>query len=264
MKKILPRIAVFALAGLLFSGCATNLQDETRDWAAEKFYSEAKAYQDSRVYEQSTKLFETLQSRYPYSRYAQIADLDIAYNQLRDNEQLLAVAAIERFMKGNPASPYLDYAYYLQGLAHFNDAQGFLSVIAAQDMSERDARSMRVSFESFQTLVKRFPDSRYVVDATRRMNYLIGAMAMHEVHIARYYYKRGAYLAAANRAKLALETYPQTVQIEHALALMVLAYDKLGMADLRDDARRVLDKNFPASRAVNEDSMIDRYWWAPG
>lgn len=264
MKKILPRIALFALAGLLFSGCATNLQDETRDWTAEKFYTEAKSAQASRTFDRSTKLFETMQSRYPYSRYAQIADLDIAYNQLRDNEQLLAVAAIERFMKSNPASDYLDYAYYLQGLAHFNDAQGFLSVIAPQDMSERDARSMRISFESFQTLVKRFPDSRYVEDATYRMNYLIGAMSMHEVYIARYYYKRGAYLACANRAKLAIETYPQTVQVEQALALMVLAYNKLGMKELSDDARRVLDKNYPNSRAVNEDFLADRYWWAPG
>lgn len=264
MKKILPRIAALACASLLLVGCATDIMDETHDWPVDKIYAEAKSAQDSAAFERSIKLFERLQARYPYNRFAQMADLDIAYNQLKLQEPLLAIAAVERFMKSNPLHPHMDYAYYLLGLANYNDAQGFLSAIAPQDMAERDPKSSRAAFDAFQTLVRRYPDSAYVIDATKRLNYLIGSLAMHEVHVARYYYKRNAYLAAANRAKLLLQTYPQTVQVEQALALLVMSYDKLGEKTLRDDARRILDKNYPGSKALNDDFINDRYWWAPG
>ncbi|TJZ72932.1 outer membrane protein assembly factor BamD [Chitiniphilus eburneus] len=253
------------IAAALIAGCSSTQQeqDETRGWSAEKIYSEAKAEQGSKNFERSNKLLEKLEARYPYGRYAQQAILETAYNHYKDQEPLLALAAIDRFIKQYPAHPSMDYALYLRGLVHFNETQGFMSFLAKQDMSERDPKAARDSFDSFRQLVTRFPESRYAADAQVRMGYLIGALSNYELHVARYYYKRGAYLAAANRGKYLVETHGNTKQVEAALGMMVLSYDKLGMNDLRDDAKRVLLKNYPETTVLDKDFLTDRAWWAP-
>ncbi|WP_410497446.1 outer membrane protein assembly factor BamD [Chitinibacter sp. S2-10] len=265
MYKILPRILVSALLFSLMVGCANTgtTNDETKDWSADKLFSEAKSQQGSRDYTKSTQYFERLEARYPYGKYAQQAQLEIAYNHYKDQEPALALASIERFMKQNPAHPSLDYAMYLKGLVNFNESQGFLSALSKQDMSERDPRAAKESFMAFRELIVRFPDSKYSRDAQLRMGYLLGAMANYELHVGRYYYKRGAYLAAANRGKALIDNYSNTKQVEGALALMYHAYNKLGMTDYRDDAKRVLLKNFPNSTALEQDILSDPYWWAP-
>lgn len=265
MNQILTRILTSACSLLLIVGCSSmpDESDETRGWSAEKIYSEAKSEQGAKNYERAIRLFETLEARYPYGRYAQQAQLEIAYTYYKDSEPALALVAIDRFVKQNPLHPSMDYALYLKGLVSFNEAQGFMSQLVRQDMSERDPKNARESFFAYQDLVKRFPDSKYSQDARVRMGYLIGALATHELHVARYYYKRGAYLAAANRGKLLIETYGNTKQVEGALGIMVLAYDKLGMTELRDDARRILLKNYPDTRAMQEDFLSDPWWWAP-
>ncbi|UXY17130.1 outer membrane protein assembly factor BamD [Chitiniphilus purpureus] len=265
MNKILPRILAATIAAALIAGCAATPQeqDETRGWSAEKIYAEAKAEQISKNYDRSNKLLEKLEARYPYGRHAQQAILETAYNNYKGQEPLLALSAIDRFIKQYPAHPSMDYAFYLRGLVHFNESQGFLSFLSKQDMSERDPQAARDSFESFSQLVTRFPDSRYAADAQLRMGYLIGALADYELHVAKYYYKRGAYLAAANRGKHLLETYGNTKQVEPALGVMVLAYDKLGLTELRDDAKRVLLKNYPDTKVLDPESLQGRAWWAP-
>jgi outer membrane protein assembly factor BamD len=265
MYKILPRILVSALLFSLMVGCAsTNSSvDETKNWSAERLFSEAKSEQSSKNYEKSTAYFQSLESRYPYGKYAQQAQLEIAYNNYKDAEPALALASLDRFMKQNPSHPSLDYAMYLKGLVTFNESQGFLSVLAKQDMSERDPKAAKESFNAFRELVTRFPDSKYSKDAQLRMGYLIGALANYELHVGRYYYNRGAYLAAANRGKALIDNFGNTKQVEGALALMYHAYDKLGMSDYRDDAKRVLLKNFPESTAHEHDIASDAYWWAP-
>jgi outer membrane protein assembly factor BamD len=265
MYKILPRILVSALLIGLMAGCASSstAEDETKTWSAEKLFAEAKAEQASKDYEKSSKYLERLESRFPYGKFAQQAQLEIAYNNYKSNEPALALAAIDRFMKQNPAHPSLDYAMYLRGLVTFNESQGFMSALVKQDMSERDPKSAKDSYNSFRDLVTRFPNSRYAKDAQLRMGYLIGALANYELHVGRYYYKRSAYLAAANRGKALIDNYGNTKQVEGALALMYHAYDKLGMSDYRDDAKRVLLKNFPESKALDDDVGSDPYWWAP-
>ncbi|WP_148714883.1 outer membrane protein assembly factor BamD [Chitinolyticbacter meiyuanensis] len=265
MNKILPRFLAASIAAALIVGCSSTPteQDETRGWSAEKLYAQAKAEQADKNFEASNKLLEKLEARYPYGRYAQQAMLESAYNHYKDQEPLLALSSIDRFIKQYPAHPSMDYALYLRGLVHFNESQGFLSWLAKQDMSERDPQAARDSFESFKQLVTRFPESRYAGDAEARMGYLIGALANYELHVAKYYYKRGAYLAAANRGKYVIETYTNTKQVEPALGMMVLAYDKLGLNDLRDDTKRVLAQNYPNSTVLSADFLDDRAWWAP-
>lgn len=266
MNKILPRFIVSAVLAGLLAGCASTLeeQDETRGWTAEKIFAEAKADQESRNFDRSNKLFEKLEARFPYGRHAQQAQIETAYNHYKNQEPLLAFAAIDRFIKQYPAHPNIDYAYYLKGLVNFNESQGFLSSLVKQDMSERDPKAARESFDTFSQLVSRYPDSKYASDSTVRMGYLVGALASHELHVAKYYYNRGAFLSAANRGKYLLETYSHTKQVEPALGIMVLSYDKLGLTVLRDDAKKVLLKNYPETTTLDESALFsDSDWWKP-
>jgi outer membrane protein assembly factor BamD len=221
--------------------------DPKSGWSAEKLYRDAKDALDSGQYDLAIKRYEALEARFPYGRYSQQGQLEIAYAYYKQNEQASAVAATERFVKLHPNHANVDYAYYLKGLAYFNEDLGLLGRMARQDRTERDPKSARDSFDAFKELVQRFPDSRYAADAVARMKYLVNALASHEVHVARYYMKRGAYVAAANRAQYALKNYPQAPAQEEALLIMIQAYDVLGMPELRDDAERILRKNFPDS-----------------
>ena len=221
--------------------------DPTAGYSAEKLYGEAKEALDGGQYDLAIKRYETLESRFPYGRYSQQGQLEIAYAYYKQSEQASAVAATERFMKLHPNHPNVDYAYYLKGLVYFNEDLGLLGKISRQDRTERDPKAARESFDAFKELVQRFPESKYTPDALARMKYLVNALASHEVHVARYYMKRGAYVAASNRAQYALRSYPQAPAQEEALLIMIQAYDVLGMPELRNDAERVLRKNFPDS-----------------
>lgn len=235
--------------------------DETKGWSATKLYAEAKSELSSGNYEKAIKLYEKLEARYPYGRFAQQAQIEIAYAYYKDNEVVSAIAAVDRFIKLHPSHPSLDYMYYLRGLANFNGDLGLLGFVSNQDMTERDPKAARESFISFKELVTRFPKSKYTPDAIARMKYLVNALASHEVHVARYYLKRGAYVAAVNRAQSALKTYPQAPANEEGLLIMVKAYDALGMQDLRNDAERVMIKNFPNSKYLKGDARRDAPWW---
>ena len=242
------RLAPALLAAVLLAGCASNEKyDETAGWSASKLYSEAKDAQADGGWDKAAKLLEKLEARYPYGRYAQQAQLDKAYAYYKNNEKAQAITTLERFIKLHPASPALDYALYLKGIVNFNENLGFLSSITQQDLSERDQKAAKESFESFSDLVNRFPDSKYTPDARQRMTYILNALAEYEVHVARYYYSRGAYVAAINRAQLALSEYRNVPAAEDALGVLLNSYNALGMDQLRDDARRVLETNYPQS-----------------
>ena len=243
MKRSVASFLALALAACSF----LDKQDPNASMSADKLYAEAKDALDGGQYDLAIKRYETLEARFPYGRYSQQGQLEIAYAYYKQNEQASAVAAAERFIKLHPNHPNVDYAYYLKGLAYFNEDLGLLGRIAKQDRTERDPKSARESFDAFKDLAQRFPDSKYTPDALARMKYLVNALASHEVHVARWYIRRGAYVAAANRAQFALKNYPEAPAQEEALLIMIRAYDALGMKDLADDAERILRKNFPDS-----------------
>lgn len=258
------KFSVLLIVPVLLCGCSLLPQsaDETKGWSAQQLYAAGKEELNDRNFDTAIKHFENLQARYPYGRYAQQSQLEVAYAYYKDNEPLSAIAAADRFIKLHPNHPNVDYAYYLKGLVNFNEDLGLLGYVAQQDLSERDPKAARESYDAFKELVTRFPQSKYAEDAALRMRYLVNALASHEIHVAKYYYKRGAYLATVNRAKIVLEQYPNTTANEHALGLMVRAYDALGMADLRDDAARVLKQNYPQSGYIAGNSKSAKgAWW---
>lgn len=219
-------------------------------------YNEAKTTLKEESYESAIKQFESLQSRYPYGRYAQQAQIEIAYAYYKQNEAESAISAAERFIKQYPNNPHVDYAYYLKGLANFHGEIGLLGLLG--DPTERDPKAAQDSFAAFKDLVARFPGSKYVPDARLRMQYLINALAKYEIHVASYYQRRGAHIAAVNRAKEVLTQYPNSPATRDALLILVKSYDAIGMKDLRDDAQRVLDKNFPKDAAAAADMGGER------
>jgi outer membrane protein assembly factor BamD len=248
---------------VVLSGCGLlpKDSDETAGWSAQKLYGEAKDAMAAGTWDKAVKYLEKLEARYPYGRYAQQAQLDIAYAQWKNGDRAMSLASADRFIKLYPNHPNVDYAYYLKGLVNFNENSGLMSLIDSPDMTERDSKGSRDSFEAFKELVTRFPDSKYTPDAQARMRYLVNSLAQYEVHVARYYMKRGAYVAAANRAQFAVQNYPRAPALEEAIFIMVKAYDALGMTDLRDAADRVMHTNFPESKYLTGKATREVSWW---
>jgi outer membrane protein assembly factor BamD len=213
-------------------------------------------------WERAIKTMERVEGLAAGTLLAQQAQLDMAYMHWRNGERAPALSTIERFIKLNPSSPALDYALYLRGVINFNDNLGLLGTLAGQDLSERDQRASRDAWQAFRQLVEQFPQSRYAEDARARMNYIVNTLASYEVHVARYYFRRGAYVAAANRAQQAVAEFQQAPAAEEALYLMVQSYDKLGLTELRDAADRVLRKNFPDSAFLTRGLQArNKPWW---
>lgn len=262
MQKKSFLFAVFAVV-LTLSGCGllSEKSDETQNWSAAKLYAEARDELSNGGYDKAIQYFEKLESRYPFGTYAQQAQMEIAYAYYRQSDQAQALAAAERFIKLHPNHPNVDYVYYLRGLINFNDKLGMFDFISHQDPTERDPKAAREAFDAFKQLVDRFPNSKYAPDAIARMKYLINAMAQHEVHVANYYYRRGAYLAAATRAQTVVKEYRETPAVEEALFVMARAYDALNLPELRDDADRVFRKNFPNSAFLKGGPVKDSPWW---
>jgi len=246
----------------LLAGCSSFTEDKTENWSPNRIYSEARDEVNSGSYDKAIPLFEKLEGRAAGTPLAQQAQLEKAYAQYKGNDQAQALATLDRFMKLHPASPALDYALYLKGIVNFNDNLGFLNFLARQDLSERDQKAAKESFESFKELVTRFPDSKYTPDARTRMTYIVNSLAQYEVHVARYYYSRGAYVAAVGRAQAALTDYQDVPALEEALFILVRSYDALGMTALRDDARRVMDKTYPKSEYFTRGFKTKQDpWW---
>jgi outer membrane protein assembly factor BamD len=262
MNRSVTALAVLLLA-LGLSGCAWfgNKLDPKKEWTAEQFYQAAKEELDSHNWDAAAKLYEQLESKFPYGRFAQQAQIESAYAYYKVGETASAIAAAEKFVKLHPNHPNVDYALYIKALANFKEDLGPLARIVKQDLADRDPKAARESFEGFKELVKRFPESRYADDSRERMAYLIEALARHELRVAQYYLSRGAYLAAANRAQDAITRFPNSPVHRQALDIMVEAYDRMGMPELRDDTRKVLAKNFPADRMTREGQNRTTSWW---
>jgi outer membrane protein assembly factor BamD len=251
------------MASWLVAGCGSTAKDETSGWSADKLYAEAKSEADNGSYERAAKLYERLEGRAAGTLLSQQAQIERAYVLYRTGEKAQALSVLERFIKLHPTSAAVDYALYLQGVINFNDNLGILGSLARQDLSERDQQASRDAYQSFKQLVEQYPQSRYAEDSKVRMNYILNSLAAYEVHVARYYFRRGAFVAAANRAQQTVQEYQQSPSTEEALFIMARSYDKLGLTQLRDDASRVLKQNFPNSPYLTAEGLQDkaRAWW---
>jgi outer membrane protein assembly factor BamD len=247
---------------LMLSACSTAVVDRTLGMTPNAIYEEAKEEMANIQWDKAIILLEKLEGRASGTLLSQQASLDKAYAQYKTGEPAQAISTLERFIKLNPASPALDYALYLKGVVTFNENLGFFSSISRQDLSERDPKASKESFAYFKELVDRFPDSQYAEDARQRMNYIVRSLAQYEVHVARYYFKRGAYVSAIGRAQTAISDFRDVPAIEEAIYILYKSYDALGMVQLRDDALRVLSSTYPRSEfLLNGGKKNTDPWW---
>ena len=260
----LQSIVLISAASVLLSGCGWfgdtfAKSDEPQKMAVEPLYKRAKDALNAGNFAEAIKLYETLESRFPYGVQSQQAILDTAYAQYKLGERAQAIAAAERFIKLYPNHENVDYAYFVKGLANFIEDLGLLSFIATQDLSERDQKSAREAYATFKTLVEKFPQSRYTADSRLRLRYLVNALSQNESHIARYYYNRGAYQAAINRAQACLTNFPNTPANEEALRVIVQSYRAMGNTQLAADTDRIYQATYKTA-AVDPSSAWWKFW----
>jgi outer membrane protein assembly factor BamD len=246
-------------------GCAlfSDKDEASRAENLDKLYAEARDDIASGSFDRAITSLERLEARASGTLLGQQALLDLAFAQWKSGERASALASLERFTKLHPSSPAYDYALYLRGLVNFNDNLGLFGRLAQQEISERDQKASREAFQAFSQLVQQFPESKYAPDARVRMDFIVNSLAAYEVHVARYYFRRGAYLAAVNRAKQAVTEFDRAPAAEEGLAIMATGYERLGLKDLSRNAQRVLKQNFPNSRFLSGDGMEinSKPWW---
>lgn len=264
--RTLSQLFLIPALVLSLAACGSAKQfDETDGWSPARLYEEAKAEIEVANYERGIELLEKLEARYPYGRYAQQAQIDTAYAHYKANDNAQALAATDRFIKLYPNHRNLDYVFYLRGLISFNEDKGIFSILSGEDQSARDPKGTRAAFDAFKEVVSRFPNSKYYNDSKSRLQYLVNALAQNELHVARYYYKRGAYLAAVNRAQEVIRRFEQTPSIEEALFISLRCYEQLNMTALAADTKRVIDLNFKNSPYWNmelpEKNKAQSKWW---
>ncbi len=247
----MARLTAAAALLLSLAACSGGARDPYEGWSAKQLYDSARSAMDAADFGQAVELFEALEERYPFGRYALQTQLDIAYAYYKFDETEAAIGAAERFIKFNPQHENVDYAYYLIGLVHFNKGRGFFEALSPREFEHIDQSQLQDAYNAFQTLIQKFPESRYVTDARQRMIYLRNMRAEHEYAVAEYYFRRGAYAGAVNRVKYLVEHMDGAPRVADALVLMVKAYRELGLPDLAGDALSVLQANFPDHPEVN-------------
>jgi outer membrane protein assembly factor BamD len=279
MRLLLVKTVFIASLAFALSGCESlNLfgkgentthtkEDEYVGWDDAKFHQQAKEALDNKSYQKAITLYEALEARYPFGDYAAQAQLNVAYAYYKNDDPEAALAATDRFIKVHPRSPNVDYAYYLKGLVNYNRGIGFIDRFLPTDASQRDPGNAKDAYDNFQELIQRFPQSKYVPDARARMVALRNNLGMYEVHVADFYMRRKAYVAAVNRANHIIKEYQRTPAVPHALQIMLEAYRKLGMDDLAADTERVFQLNYPNGIPVadyKEKTFMEQTWDAMG
>ncbi len=231
-----------------------------------ELYSQAQEQLGKESYSYAVDTLKALESRYPFGPFAEQAQLELIYAYYKNEEPEAAKAAAERFIRLHPQHPDADYAWYMKGLAYFDMDQGFLTRFLPLDMTKRDPGAARDSFNEFAQMVRRYPSSRYAPDAKARMLYLRNLLAAYEIHVARYYLRREAYVAAANRGRYVVENMQQTPAAADGLAVMTEAYQHLGMNDLASTSLETLKLNYPQHPTLENGEFVlsnpeeDRYW----
>lgn len=231
--------------GMALASCAGNDEQQTEIQNITEAYEKAQESIARNNYRRGIQIFEAIQARYPFSDLSRQIQLELMYAYYKSGQKEQAIEAAETFMRENPIHPRVDYALYIQGLCNFEDDPGILERWFRRDTSNRPPKDIERAYSSFRRLVERFPASEYAPDAEQRMLYIKNRLAEYENHVASYYLRRGAYVAALNRAKTALEQFNGARGNARSLEIMAAAYEKLGMAELAADTRRVLQENFP-------------------
>ncbi len=258
-SPVIARVLVVSLACAVMVGCTLfgEKPDITKDWSAARLYSAAKERLLNKDYEKAIDYYEKLEARYPFGAHSQQAQLDLTYAYYKNEQPAAAIAAADRFIKLHPRHPNVDYAYYIKGLANYVKTGGLVARIVKKDYSKRDTGAAKEAFRDFSELTRRFPNSKYAQDAAQRMLFLKNTLAMHEVHVARYYWSRGAYVAAANRARYVVENYQRTPAMPDALTVLAKSYKAMQLAELSEDAVRVLELNYPDHPGIQEVAELD-------
>ena len=253
---VLLLLAVFAV------GChREKKQDETEVLPVDQMYSTAKDALMQGNEGKAIRYYQRLIARFPFGAYTEQSQMELAFAQYKDGKEDEALSTINRFIKTYPTQKHIDYAYYLRGIVNFDRDRGFLANWANQDPTKREMATSLQSFEDFNELVGKFPDSRYAPDARQRMIYLRDNLSRAQIDTAKFYYKRGAYVAAINRCKDILERFDRTPAAGDALAIMALSYKALGQAKLADDSERVLKLNYPGHPYFAGRWPDYGHWW---
>jgi len=259
------RLLALSVIGLLLcvSGCRKD-KDFDDQLSAEELYKRGIEALNDNNWGRAVGAYKALQTRYPFGRYTEQSMVDLSYAYFKIGEPENALSTLDRFIRTYPTHPNVDYAYYLKGLVNYEQNQGFLERIMPDRVRDRDQSMARDSFLDFSELLRRFPDSRYVPDARQRMIFLRNNLAAYEISVAQYYLRRKAYVAAVNRARYALETYPNTPEMSEALIVLVKAYKALNLPELEEGSMTVLALNYPDNYFVlgkkKKRSWADRLW----
>ncbi|MBS0288535.1 MAG: outer membrane protein assembly factor BamD [Proteobacteria bacterium] len=249
----MKKLAIFLIVAFLLSGCNSNSkEDRYNNLSANEIYNQGVKHARKKHFDKAIEDFEALESRYPFGEYADKAQLGAIYSYYANDDYPSALPAIERFLRMYPRHPAVDYAYYMKGLTHYSETQGFVTNYLPIERADRDITSLKKSLQAFQILTTRYPQSIYVMDAEQRMIYLRNVLAENELFAARFYLNKGAYLAAANRASIVITQFDRTPSMAQALFIMIQAYRKLELYDLANDTYRVLAFNYPDSIYLNE------------
>src|SRR5690606_33751595 len=228
----MSKLSTLALLALLSVLTACSTPDTRENMGEPDLYRAAQRHLKSDNFELAVKDLQLLESRFPFGPYAEQAQLELIYAQFRSGQSDAAIASAQRFIRLHPQHPHVDYAFYMQGLANYEEGTGVLQRFLPTDMTQRDPGRALQSFEDFRQLLNRYPDSEYAADARARMTFLRARLARYEVNVANYYFRRKAYLAAANRGRYVIENYQRTEAVPDALAVMVQAYRLLQLPEL--------------------------------
>jgi outer membrane protein assembly factor BamD len=255
------RSGVLALcfALLTLAGCRAN-RDELQRSGPEIIYEQAKRSLNSYDFNTSIRLYEALNARFPFTDQARQARLDLIYAYYRAGESESAIDAADQFIRENPTHPRVDYAWYIKGLVDFERTPNILERLFRVDLTERPPTTARKAFAAFKTVVEQYPKSEYAHDARRRMIFLRNRLADYEVHVASYYLKRGAYVAAAQRSKGAIEQYDGAPAIRQALEILIESYDRLDLKELAEQSRQVYGTNFEGKVQAAQ-AETKKPWW---
>ena len=254
------QLLLILLSPTFFLGCAGLEEDPTVNWSAEELYTNAKSRLDDKFYEQSVELYKNLDLRYPYGPFAEQGKVDIAYAYWKMDDTASALMACDRFIREHPDHRNLDYVMYLKALVHFKGDKGVLGTLVSKNLADRDPGAAREAFTILKDLAERFPDSRYAEDARLRMVYLVNTLAEHEISVADYYFRRGAFVASINRAQSVIENYPRAPAAKQALEILALSYERSGLVESKEKIDVIIEINFPGLRQAKAENT-ERSWW---